>query len=313
MDCDGSIPARKPVSYKDIVAGHFNDTQDSDFVDLDDDIDLLEDDVSFGSLNGIPTIDFSERVQNLAVKSMDLTLVVKDNCPKLQQHDSTPPPQPETLIPAATNSVPDESYGPWMLVERRKRFSRASNSTIHAPKGSNPFSPSLNPIFESNANPQDNPPDSRDVASEPILAMNPKSDIQGSVHTAAPTSDSDSHHLHVKMKSTGKSIVTTKKTPSFSLLSRKSMASGVKVSRHSHGTSTTSLVNSRSSSHQHVASSSTVSRVPSLLRSNSGPPVVILDPSKHQAVTLPDDVHPCIPTAAVSGGQPAHGSVAMLE
>ncbi|KAL4282061.1 hypothetical protein GQ457_03G023530 [Hibiscus cannabinus] len=77
MDCDDSIPTRKLVSYKDIVAGSFNDTQDSDFVDLDDDINLLEDDVSFGSLNGIPTIDFSDRVQNLAVKSMDLTLVVK--------------------------------------------------------------------------------------------------------------------------------------------------------------------------------------------------------------------------------------------
>ncbi|KAK8487759.1 hypothetical protein V6N11_009791 [Hibiscus sabdariffa] len=51
--------------------------QDSDFIDLDDDDnDLLEDDITLGSLNGVSTIDFSDRAQHLAIKSMDLTLVV---------------------------------------------------------------------------------------------------------------------------------------------------------------------------------------------------------------------------------------------
>ncbi|KAL4332931.1 hypothetical protein GQ457_07G004560 [Hibiscus cannabinus] len=44
---------------------------------VEDDIELLEEDISLGVSVGIPTIDFSDRVQHLAIKIMDLTLVVK--------------------------------------------------------------------------------------------------------------------------------------------------------------------------------------------------------------------------------------------
>ncbi|KAE8725779.1 putative carboxylesterase 15 [Hibiscus syriacus] len=75
IECDGSPPA---ISYKDIMTKSNVSQPGSKSVDLDDDdIELLDDDVTIGSSNGIPTIDFSERVQSLTVKSMDLTLVVK--------------------------------------------------------------------------------------------------------------------------------------------------------------------------------------------------------------------------------------------
>ncbi|KAE8692779.1 hypothetical protein F3Y22_tig00110831pilonHSYRG00755 [Hibiscus syriacus] len=42
-----------------------------------DDIDLFDDNVEVGESNGIPFINFSDRVQNLAINSMDLTILVK--------------------------------------------------------------------------------------------------------------------------------------------------------------------------------------------------------------------------------------------
>ncbi|KAK8685998.1 hypothetical protein V6N13_125026 [Hibiscus sabdariffa] len=61
MECEDSTSARKLVSYKDIVAGSNHAPYGSEFVDLDDDddIDLHEDNITLGSLNGVPTIDFS--------------------------------------------------------------------------------------------------------------------------------------------------------------------------------------------------------------------------------------------------------------
>ncbi|KAK8997026.1 hypothetical protein V6N11_020518 [Hibiscus sabdariffa] len=78
MECDFQSNVKVPVSYKDIVTGSGGSHSESENIDLDDDdIDLLEEDITLGSMNGIPTIDFSERVQALAVRSMELTLVVK--------------------------------------------------------------------------------------------------------------------------------------------------------------------------------------------------------------------------------------------
>ncbi|KAK8559289.1 hypothetical protein V6N12_042568 [Hibiscus sabdariffa] len=51
---------------------------EEDLYSLDDDgIDLLDDDVWFGEVDCIPFIKFFDRVQKLALKSLDLTLVVK--------------------------------------------------------------------------------------------------------------------------------------------------------------------------------------------------------------------------------------------
>ncbi|KAE8661262.1 hypothetical protein F3Y22_tig00116925pilonHSYRG00037 [Hibiscus syriacus] len=75
MECDDSTHV---VSYKDVVMKSTTGQPDSKTVDLeDDDIELLEEDNTLGSSNGIPTINFSKRVQSLTVKSMDLMLVVK--------------------------------------------------------------------------------------------------------------------------------------------------------------------------------------------------------------------------------------------
>ncbi|KAL4346332.1 hypothetical protein GQ457_17G005970 [Hibiscus cannabinus] len=77
---DSDIPVNNstPISYKDKVTGSHDMDAEEDLLPLvDDDIDLLEDDVQFGEIDGIPSVQFSDRVQGLAFKSLDLTLVVK--------------------------------------------------------------------------------------------------------------------------------------------------------------------------------------------------------------------------------------------
>ncbi|KAK8496564.1 hypothetical protein V6N12_058123 [Hibiscus sabdariffa] len=79
MDCEDPASHRPLLSYKDVVSGGNNSPPTDNNLDLDDDddIELLEDDVLVGDSNGIPSIIFSERVQQLAIKSMNLALVVK--------------------------------------------------------------------------------------------------------------------------------------------------------------------------------------------------------------------------------------------
>ncbi|KAK8579464.1 hypothetical protein V6N12_069789 [Hibiscus sabdariffa] len=79
-DPNNDSPAMQtdPPSYRDKVTGFSSPRRDDDLLSLeDDDIELLEDDVMFGEKEGIPSIVFSDRVQSLALKSMDLTLVIK--------------------------------------------------------------------------------------------------------------------------------------------------------------------------------------------------------------------------------------------
>ncbi|KAL4384083.1 hypothetical protein GQ457_15G013120 [Hibiscus cannabinus] len=84
MDCDlpaapgQSVPTVSPISYKDKVTGVMDPAVAEDLYPIeDDDIELLEEDVQMGEVDGLPSINFSERVQALALQSMDLTLVVK--------------------------------------------------------------------------------------------------------------------------------------------------------------------------------------------------------------------------------------------
>ncbi|KAL4298357.1 hypothetical protein GQ457_12G026760 [Hibiscus cannabinus] len=78
MDCDSSKQPKPQASYKDMVTGSSDVHSAEELLPLDDDdIDLLEDDVSIDESEGIPFIVFSDRVQSLALKSMDYTLVVK--------------------------------------------------------------------------------------------------------------------------------------------------------------------------------------------------------------------------------------------
>ncbi|KAL4312880.1 hypothetical protein GQ457_01G005440 [Hibiscus cannabinus] len=77
MECDVLSNQRPLLSYKDIVAGGNGPSPIDNNLGFDDDIELLEDDITISNSNGIPSIVFSERVQQLAIKSMDLALVVK--------------------------------------------------------------------------------------------------------------------------------------------------------------------------------------------------------------------------------------------
>ncbi|KAL4353703.1 hypothetical protein GQ457_06G025370 [Hibiscus cannabinus] len=78
MDCDGNESSSHPPSYKDMLTSGSDQAVDVDLVSLDDDdIDLLEDDVQTGEADGIPFIVFSDRVKDLAIKSMDFTLILK--------------------------------------------------------------------------------------------------------------------------------------------------------------------------------------------------------------------------------------------
>ncbi|KAL4341312.1 hypothetical protein GQ457_08G032330 [Hibiscus cannabinus] len=67
-----------PISCKNMLTGSTHLHPSENIVNLDGDvIELLDDDVIIGLFDGVPTIDFSDRVQYLAIKSMELTLVVK--------------------------------------------------------------------------------------------------------------------------------------------------------------------------------------------------------------------------------------------
>ncbi|KAK8554301.1 hypothetical protein V6N12_031266 [Hibiscus sabdariffa] len=77
MDCNTFIPVR--VSYKDTIIRSSGVACDDDLYSIDEcEIELLEEDIRVIFVDGISNIDFSNRVHNLALKSMDLTLVVKD-------------------------------------------------------------------------------------------------------------------------------------------------------------------------------------------------------------------------------------------
>ncbi|KAK8497449.1 hypothetical protein V6N12_016973 [Hibiscus sabdariffa] len=76
MDCNNQEP--KLPSYKDMLIGTADGVEDDDLISLgDDDIDLLDDDIQTYESDGIPFINFSDRVKDLAVKSMDFTLILK--------------------------------------------------------------------------------------------------------------------------------------------------------------------------------------------------------------------------------------------
>ncbi|XP_039057999.1 uncharacterized protein LOC120201457 [Hibiscus syriacus] len=70
-DAGGPKPAKGPLS----PTGSFP-APESEII-KDDEIEILEGDVFHSVIDGTISIDFSERIQSLAVKSLDLTVVVK--------------------------------------------------------------------------------------------------------------------------------------------------------------------------------------------------------------------------------------------
>ncbi|KAK8975987.1 hypothetical protein V6N11_025490 [Hibiscus sabdariffa] len=192
MDCDSSKQLKPQASYKDLVTGSSDVHSAEEFLPLDDDdIDLLEDDVSIGESEGIPFIVFSDRVQSLALKSMDYTLVVK-----VLGHgfvERSPPSPPEPPVP------PQDLYGPWMLVEKRKR--RQQKQPVALQSMDSDFhveSSRFNPIFV-DSNDDDN---------------------------QVNTVDSSPIPVEVPSESTGKAGVQIRKPPIFPLGTRKSNMPG---------------------------------------------------------------------------------------
>ncbi|KAK8504150.1 hypothetical protein V6N12_005689 [Hibiscus sabdariffa] len=171
MDCEDANRAKSQVSYKDMLTGSSEENLEEELLSLDDDdIDLLDDDISVGESEGIPFIIFSDRVQSLALQSMDYTLVVKilglrvgynvlhnrihaiwkpahplklvdiendyflvkfsasECCPKKSESSSEAPP----VVPDSPTApvLPQDPYGPWMLVEKRQRRPPKKSATL---------------------------------------------------------------------------------------------------------------------------------------------------------------------------------------
>ncbi|KAK9002669.1 hypothetical protein V6N11_060253 [Hibiscus sabdariffa] len=106
MDCDllrAGENLKLAASYKDVVMGGFDSHHDEDLISIDDDdIDLLDEDVHVGVTDGVPFIDFSTRVQDLAIISFELTIVLK----MLGHRLSRATPRPSLVITSQSNPGP---------------------------------------------------------------------------------------------------------------------------------------------------------------------------------------------------------------
>ncbi|KAK8971682.1 hypothetical protein V6N11_018862 [Hibiscus sabdariffa] len=79
----------------------------------DDDMELLEEVVQMGEVDGLPSINFSECGTYGHTQEL---------CPKLN------PPIPDVVepvilicLPSSSSASPIEPFGPWMIVERKQR------------------------------------------------------------------------------------------------------------------------------------------------------------------------------------------------
>ncbi|KAK8475495.1 hypothetical protein V6N12_034356 [Hibiscus sabdariffa] len=79
MNFADSIPSPHSIPfYRDsLLHGHDTFSHDESNNFDDEDIELLESDVTRSIVDGLITVDFSERIQQLAEKSFDLTIVIK--------------------------------------------------------------------------------------------------------------------------------------------------------------------------------------------------------------------------------------------
>ncbi|KAG8494117.1 hypothetical protein CXB51_011857 [Gossypium anomalum] len=79
VEDSGSSPK---ISWKDKLLGTNSGGMDvgklgPSSLDADEDLEFLEGDIHRSVVNGIPSIDFSERIQNILVKEMELTVILK--------------------------------------------------------------------------------------------------------------------------------------------------------------------------------------------------------------------------------------------
>ncbi|KAK8502025.1 hypothetical protein V6N12_003374 [Hibiscus sabdariffa] len=147
------------------------DAQEEEVLD-EDEIEILDGDVQKAVIDGIINIEFSERIQDLAIKSLDQTILVKllgqrigYNTLRSKLYDLWKPSQAFRLmdiendyflVPIKSRSdflhaVTGDAYGPWMVVERRQRCTPVKQvppKVNHAT--SNVVASRFNPISDEN-------------------------------------------------------------------------------------------------------------------------------------------------------------------
>ncbi|KAK9043443.1 hypothetical protein V6N11_071787 [Hibiscus sabdariffa] len=74
VDADGFMV---PPSYKDSLLHGSGTSPGNEEFDAEDNIDILEGEVIRSTIDGLISIEFSDRIQKLAAKSLDQTLVIK--------------------------------------------------------------------------------------------------------------------------------------------------------------------------------------------------------------------------------------------
>ncbi|KAK8561554.1 hypothetical protein V6N12_048620 [Hibiscus sabdariffa] len=196
-----------PLSYKDKLLASNPPLQvgSNAFSDAED-VTLVDGDVTRSTVDGLISIVFSERVQALAVKNFDLTVVVKllgrrigYNTLRQRLLDLWKPTEAfrlmdiendyylvtfnatavdtTTSVPPKINSPPmaNEAFGPWMKVERRqRRVVRKETSITHDDSEFVVAKSRFNPIFEDDTtDKQTDRPTS--AAVEPIIGLDPPS------------------------------------------------------------------------------------------------------------------------------------------
>ncbi|KAK8484125.1 hypothetical protein V6N11_079657 [Hibiscus sabdariffa] len=150
MDCDNACPdgdipvTNHPISYKEVVTGAKSSIED-DLIPLDgDDIELLEDDIQQAFSDGTPTIDFSPRVQDIALKSKEFTLVLKILGRRVGY--STLYNKLLVALGISLRSLP------WNMIFHNRAIFRRRSSPSHAPLAPVVENSRYNPIFLDNDN-----------------------------------------------------------------------------------------------------------------------------------------------------------------
>ncbi|KAK8594358.1 hypothetical protein V6N13_126166 [Hibiscus sabdariffa] len=285
MECEGQVNTRSTISYKDVVSGPIGSRSPGSSATLDDDD--IEDDIALGVFNVCFKCGIYGHLQDICSTSHS-------------NEDSSLPPTilPPQLAPVVPISIPDEPFGPWMLIERRKRNSKVPNSAIRVAREDHPQCFISNPIFTPLVADSESHPDGV------IHAIEDQTDSFMEVSAIPNQSNivSNSSEISIqqpaKVNAKGKQSGISKKSTTLILNPKKSGTAGPTGLKLRHAFSLSAMHNSRT-----ATSSSKVL---------ASKPTVALDPVKHKAVHLPAATPPIIPFIAPSASV-QDGQEAMLE
>ncbi|KAK8980615.1 hypothetical protein V6N11_063215 [Hibiscus sabdariffa] len=298
LECEALSNQHPLLSYKDIFSGGNDSSSVENNLDFDDDdIELLEDDIAFGDSNGIPSIDFSERVQQLALKSMDLALVVKVLGRRISYNAFR---NHIFNIWKPSYSLKD-IYPKNLAPSKDCPMDREDVQTAPVPN----ITLAINPLFEPTVVAQVTLP----------LPLIHESNLDSSsnvtnttvanlvVNVESNPADVVDPSIHGKSKMKGKSVLTMKKVSGAPGGSKKGVVMASKSLRSHMPTPVNPMQGSRSLP-QNDAFSSRFQQ--NLSKAN------ILDTVKHQAVKLLESANPPIPLPMLTGSQQISGQLAMV-